>query len=193
LGCSRWAGRWRPDFRQGQARLTRGRRQPWKTRFEVYRFFKDAGIRFIQFTPIIERLPDSKAEASGLWLAVPATLDQEEVNTQVTSWTVELEKYGDFLIAIYEEWVRKDVGEVFVMNFEWALNAWLGNPSPVCIFAKQCGRAVAMEHNGNVYACDHYVYPEYQLGNVLSGNLGQMVEQSVASGFGPHKEKTLPR
>jgi uncharacterized protein len=79
------------------------------------------------------------------------------------------------------------------MNFEWALNAWIGNGSPVCVFSRQCGRAVALEHNGNVYACDHYVYPEYALGNVLEDDLGQMVQRSVDSGFGPHKEATLPR
>ena len=110
----------------------------------------------------------------------------------MTAWTVEPERYGDFLIAIYEEWVRQDVGEMFVMNFEWSMSAWVGEESPVCIFSRRCGRAVALEHNGNLYACDHYVYPEYQLGNVLSDNLGEMVEQSVASGFGPHKETSLP-
>ena len=160
---------------------------------DVYNFFKEAGIKFIQFTPIVERLPDSLTQALGLWLAAPAQLDRLEPNTQVTPWTIEPERYGDFLIAIYEEWVRHDVGDFFVMNFEWALNAWLGEPSPVCIFSKECGRAVALEHDGSVYACDHYVYPEYRLGNLLNGNLGKMVEQSVAGGFGPHKEKTLPR
>jgi uncharacterized protein len=160
---------------------------------EVYHFFKAEGIRFIQFTPIIERRPEEAALARGLWLAGPARLDAEEPNRLVTPWTVEPARYGEFLIAIYEEWVRKDVGEIFVMNFEWALNSWIGNPSPVCIFARQCGRAVAMEHNGDLYACDHYVYPEYRLGNILSGNLREMVDRSVASGFGPHKETTLPR
>jgi uncharacterized protein len=160
---------------------------------EVYDFFKSEKITFIQFTPIIERLPDSRTKEQGLWLATPAKLDGEETNTQVTPWTVEPKMYGEFLISIYEEWVKKDVGEVFVMNFEWALNAWIGNPSPVCIFARNCGRAVAMEHNGDVYACDHYVYPEYRLGNVLKESLGEMVNRSVESGFGPHKESTLPR
>jgi uncharacterized protein len=159
---------------------------------EVYNFFKSEGVKFIQFTPIIERLPDAKTAEAGLWLATPAKLDGEEPNTLVTPWTVEPAKYGEFLVAIYEEWVKKDVGEIFVMNFEWALNAWIGNESPVCIFARNCGRAVAMEHNGDVYACDHYVYPEYRLGNVLNENLREMVEGSVASGFGPHKEKSLP-
>ena len=160
---------------------------------DVYRFFKGEGVEFIQFTPLIERAPDSQAQAQGLWLATPARLDTEEPNTAVTPWTVEPEKYGDFLIAIYEEWVRQDVGTTFVMNFEWALNAWIGNPAPVCIFARQCGRAVALEHDGSVFACDHYVYPEYRLGNILDDDLAHMVEASVAGGFGPHKETTLPR
>jgi len=164
-------------------------RQP----LEVYRFFKDAGIAFIQFTPIVEREADADTQVIKLWLARPAALDRPEPNTKVTPWTVEPEAYGDFLIAIYDEWVRRDVGTTFVMNFEWALNAWLGEGSPVCIFSRQCGRAVALEHDGSVFACDHYVYPEYRLGNVLAGNLGDMVEASVASGFGPHKEATLPR
>lgn len=160
---------------------------------DVYRFFKEAGIRYTQFSPIVEREPDAETQAIKLWLAKPSVLDRPEPNTKVTPWTVEPEAYGDFLIAIYEEWVRKDVGETFVMNFEWALAAWIGQPSPICIFARQCGRAVAMEHDGSVFACDHYVYPEYKLGNVLIDNLGEMVEKSVASGFGPHKETTLPR
>ena len=160
---------------------------------EVYRFFKDAGIHYIQFTPIIEREPDAETQAQQLWLARPAQLDRAEPNTTVTPWTVEPEAYGDFLIAIYEEWVRQDVGTVFVMNFEWALTVWVGEPSPVCIFSKQCGRAVAMEHDGSVFACDHYVYPEYKLGNVLTDMLREMVARSVDEGFGPHKETSLPR
>ena len=160
---------------------------------DVYRFFRDAGIRYVQFTPVVERMPGQEAADLGLSLEMPAQIDREEANTEVTPWTVEPERYGDFLIAIYEEWVRRDVGEMFVMNFEWVLTAWLGEPSPVCIFAQQCGRAVAMEHDGSVFACDHYVYPEYRLGNVLSDNLGEMVERSVAGGFGPHKEAALPR
>jgi uncharacterized protein len=168
-------------------------REPAAQPLEVYRFFKDAGIEYIQFTPIIERVADADSAATGLWLAPPARLDDIEPNTRVTPWTVEPEAYGDFLIAIYEEWVRNDVGTIFVMNFEWALTALMGEPSPVCIFSRQCGRAVAVEHDGSVFACDHYVYPEYRLGNLLADDLATMVESSVASGFGPHKESTLPR
>jgi uncharacterized protein len=169
-----------------------GRETAYKP-LEVYRFFRQAGIRYIQFTPVVEREADADTKVVKLWLARPAALGRPEPNTKVTPWTVEPEAYGDFLIAICEEWVRNDVGSMFVMNFEWALNAWIGADSPICIFSRTCGRAVALEHDGSVFACDHYVYPEYRLGNVLEGNLGEMVERSVAGGFGPHKEKTLPR
>jgi uncharacterized protein len=160
---------------------------------EVYRFFKEAGVEFIQFVPIIERLPATAEQTSGLSLAGPAALEREEPNTAVTPWAVLPDEYGDFLIAIYEEWVRHDVGSTFVMNFEWALNAWLGNPSPVCIHAKQCGRSLVIEHNGDVFACDHYVYPQYLLGNILSDDLTAMVEKSLQTGFGVNKESALPR
>jgi uncharacterized protein len=163
-----------------------------KCPLDVYRFFKDEGVEFIQFTPIVERMPDARSSQLGLRLAGPASLDKEELQNEVTSWTVVPEEYGDFLIAVYEEWVRHDVGKVFVMNFEWALNAWIGNPSPVCIHTEQCGRSVVLEHNGDVYACDHCVYPEYKLGNISTDNLLQMVGKSVQSGFGITKETALP-
>jgi len=160
---------------------------------EIYRFFKDQGIEFIQFAPIVERLPDKVSLTHGLRLAGPAALDREEEQTGVTPWTVDAEAYGDFLIAIYEEWVRHDVGKIFVMNFEWALNAWIGNSSPVCIHAKTCGRSLVMEHNGDVYACDHYVYPETRLGNIMTSSLNDMAEKSLQTGFGIAKESALPR
>lgn len=160
---------------------------------EVYHFLKQSGVKFIQFTPIIERIPDTSSKKCGLCLAGPASLDTKEQNTQVTEWTVFPEGYGNFLIAVYEEWVRNDVGDIFVMNFEWALNAWIGNPSPVCIHAKQCGRSLVLEHNGDVYACDHCVYPQYKLGNILHDDLVKLANQSLQAGFGVAKETALPR
>ena len=138
-------------------------------------------------------MPDKRSNQLGLRLAGPAALDKEKSETDVTSWTVVPEEYGDFLIAVYEEWVRHDVGKIFVMNFEWALNAWIGNPSPVCIHAKQCGRSLVIEHNGDVYACDHCVYPQYRLGNIMIEKLSDMVEKSLRSQFGLTKETALPR
>jgi uncharacterized protein len=160
---------------------------------EVYRFLKAAGVEFIQFSPVVERMHDASKSRHGLRLAGPATLDKEEKQIDVTPWSVIPEEYGDFLIAIYEEWVRHDVGAVFVMNFEWALNAWINNPSPVCIHAEQCGRSLVLEHNGDVYACDHCVYPEYRLGNVLADALPVLAERSRQAGFGVSKETALPR
>jgi uncharacterized protein len=160
---------------------------------EVYRFLRREGVEFIQFSPVVERLPDTRSLKQGLLLAGPASLDKPPEQTEVTPWTVVPGEYGDFLVAIYEDWVRNDVGKVFVMNFEWALNAWIGNPSPVCIHAKRCGRSVVLEHNGDVYACDHCVYPQYKLGNVVTDSLSDMVDESLRSGFGVEKETSLPR
>ena len=139
-------------------------------------------------------MPDSRSAQHGLRLAGPVSLDKAaEQQAAVTPWTVIPEEYGDFLIAVYEEWVRNDVGRVFVMNFEWALNAWIGNPSPVCVHAEECGRSLAVEHNGDVYACDHCVYPEYRLGNVRSESMAGMAARSREAGFGVSKSTALPR
>lgn len=160
---------------------------------EVYHFFKNQGVEFIQFTPVVERRSDSSSRQIGLRLAGPAALNKEEDQAEVMPWAVIPEEYGDFLIAIYEDWVRHDVGSVFVMNFEWVLNAWIRIPSPVCVHARQCGRSLVMEHNGDVFACDHYVYPQYRLGNITTDKLLAMVERSLSMGFGLSKETTLPR
>lgn len=156
----------------------------------VYQYLRNVGVEYIQFTPIVERT-GSSMQHEGLRLAAPPSLPQEEPG-KVTPWSVDPEEYGDFLIAVFEEWVRNDVGTVFVMNFEWAINAWIGNPSPVCVHAEQCGGSLVVEHNGDVYACDHCVYPEFLLGNVFSRSLPSLVEKSSQSGFGLTKETALP-
>jgi uncharacterized protein len=159
---------------------------------EVYRFLKGEGVEFIQFAPIVERMPDAQSAKHGLRLAGPASLNNSVQYADVTPWSVVPREYGDFLIAIYEDWVHHDVGTVFVMNFEWALNAWIGNPSPVCVHADKCGRSLVIEHNGDVYACDHCVYPEYRLGNIITDSFHDMVGKSRQSGFGVTKDTALP-
>ncbi len=160
---------------------------------DVYAFLKEQEIDFVQFTPVVERMPDQKALAYGLNFAMPLRPGTACDNTLLTPLTVEPPKYGDFLIGVFDEWVRNDVGKMFVMNFEWALNSAFGFDSPVCIFSKQCGGALAVEHNGDVYSCDHHVYPEYRVGNIMTEDLADMVQRSLKRGFGPHKEKNLPR
>ena len=107
---------------------------------EIYQFFKEQGVEYIQFIPIVERMPDKNALQLGLRHATPPDVSEKSIEKSVSSWTVEAEKYGDFLIAIFDEWVRRDVGKVHVMNFEHALTAWLGLPATSCIFAETCGQ-----------------------------------------------------
>lgn len=157
---------------------------------DVYRFFKEQGVEFLQFTPVIERVAGVDEQQLGLKLAGAASLAKNE-NATVTQWSVDPEAYGDFLIAIFDEWVRNDVGTTNVMNFEWALNSWIGNPSPVCQYAQSCGKSIMMEHNGDLYACDHSMYPEFKLGNIVTDNPVQLAESSVDRGFGV-KDTGLP-
>lgn len=157
----------------------------------VYDFFRQQGVEFIQFAPVVERIPGSEERHLGLQLAGPANVNTGALQPTITPWTVVPEEYGDFLITIYDEWVRHDVGKTFVMNFEWALNAWVGNPSPVCIHARQCGQSLVIEHNGDVYGCDHYVYPQFYVGNVLVGPLADMVGAARELGIGAGKEHGL--
>jgi uncharacterized protein len=154
----------------------------------IYRFLKASQVKFIQFIPIVERQPDAMAFKLGLRHGTPAL----QHILGVTPWTVEPEAYGDFLITIFNEWVRNDVGNVHVMNFEWALEAWLGLEATVCVFAKQCGEALVMEHDGTVYSCDHYVYPEYQLGNILASTPEELVQSEKQHRFGLDKKAGLP-
>lgn len=160
---------------------------------EVYRFLKNTGSRFLQFIPIVERLPDAEARALGLDLAMPPRADEEgTVRLPVTEWSVEPRAYGQFLCAIFDEWVRQDVGKTFVQLFDVTLGNWMGVGGGLCYFSETCGTAMAMEHNGDVYSCDHYVYPDFKLGNILNASLGDMVTSEFQKQFGQAKKTTLP-
>jgi len=161
---------------------------------EVYRFLRDIGSGFIQFIPLAERLPDAEAKALGLDLATPPRVDEEgSVRLPVTDWSAEPRKYGEFLCSIFDEWVRRDVGKTFVQIFDVTLGNWVGAGGGLCVFSEKCGTAMAMEHNGDIYSCDHYVYPRYKLGNVLNSTLGEMVNSEFQRQFGEDKKSTLPR
>ena len=144
----------------------------------VYRFLRDEiGAKFLQFIPIVER--DNET-------------GYQEGNS-VTSRSVDAEKYGDFLISIFDEWVREDVGRVFVQIFDIALAAWSGDRAGLCVFEETCGRALAIEHNGSVYSCDHYVEPNYYLGNIIDVPLNEIVVGKSQIEFGEAKRDTLPQ
>lgn len=158
---------------------------------EVYRFFKERGVRYIQFIPIVERVADQDAMALGLSLAVPPSPAIEKSSAEVTKWSVEPEQYGEFLVAIFKEWLQNDVGRIFVMNFEWTLAALAGVGPGVCYLAPRCGGNLILEHNGDIYSCDHFMYPAHLLGNILDGRLRQIALSDEQLIFGAKKETAL--
>jgi len=158
----------------------------------VYKFLREIGSGYIQFIPIVER--SAASTANGLWLAPPP--DHEDaagLDTQVTPWSVRPVEFGQFLCTVFDEWVQRDVGKIFVQHFDAALANWSGQPAGVCIFSENCGRALAIEHNGDLYSCDHYVYPRYKLGNLMNTALATMVDSPQQQAFGAAKSASLPR
>jgi len=159
---------------------------------EVYRFLKTIGSQYLQFIPLVERAAIGESHAAGFTLAEPP-LPRQQNSAAVTPWSVEAEQYGNFLCAIFDEWVRHDVGTTFVQLFDTALGNWMGLGSSLCVFAEKCGAALAIEHNGDLYSCDHYVYPRYKLGNVMNRSLGAMVNSPSQIKFGNDKSNSLPK
>lgn len=155
---------------------------------KVYRFLKDVGSGFMQFIPIVERVAMNS----------PAR-EQELVSpgypgsAMVSEWSVEPLQYGKFLVAIFDEWVRQDVGKYYVQIFDVSLESWLGLPPSLCVFRDTCGDALAIEHNGDLYSCDHFVYPENKLGNIMENPIESLVNSPQQRKFGQDKLDTLPR
>ena len=163
---------------------------------EVYRFFRDElHAEFLQLIPIIERAtPDTLPRANQGWGERPGgdrPLYVQE-GTLVTERSVTAEQYGRFLIGIFEEWVRRDVGKVYVQMFDVTLGAHVGQYS-LCIHAPTCGLALAMEHNGDLYSCDHFVEPKYLLGNIQQTPMLDLVASDKQRQFGQDKLDTLPK
>lgn len=153
---------------------------------EFYRFFKENGCQFLQFTPIVERLTRHE---DGRTLASLA--DKDEISLSKAS--VAPEQWGYFLCAIFDEWVRKDVGKIFVEIFDCTLANWMGISPGICAYSKECGHAGVMEHNGDVYSCDHFVFPEYKLGNIRDHSLIDMLYGEQQQEFSRLKHSSLPR
>lgn len=164
---------------------------------QLYRFLKGIGSRYMQFIPIVERSADVTAKKLGLDYASPPQMDKlapAEDNPRVTYWSVRPKDYGDFLVQIFDRWVRKDVGDTFVQIVDVALGKWLGmKQAGLCVFAETCGSAMAMEHTGDLYSCDHFVYPQYHLGNIMNTSLGEMADSAFQRSFGTDKRDKLPR
>lgn len=162
---------------------------------EVYRFFRDTlGAKFIQLIPIVERATPETIEAANLGWGGQHGRDRPlytQAGSLVTKRTVAAKAFGNFLTAIFDDWVAQDVGRVFVTTFDVALGSWLGQHN-ACIVSPTCGRALALEHNGDVYSCDHFVEPDYKLGNIASKPLAVLIESEKQRRFGDAKSATLP-
>jgi uncharacterized protein len=163
---------------------------------EVYRFFRDElHANYLQFIPIVERTTEALIPLANLGWGKRPGGDRPlyiQHGAQVTARSVGAEQFGRFLIAIFDEWVRRDVGKVFVQTFDVALGSWVGQHN-LCIFSPTCGDAVALEHNGDLYSCDHYVEPEYRLGNICETPIGALVASPRQRAFGQHKLDSLPK
>ncbi len=145
---------------------------------ELYRYMRDVvGTQFIQFIPIVERDNETGFQQG----------------SDLTDRSVGSDQYGRFLIEIFDEWVRHDVGRIFVQLFDVSLAAWVGQPSGLCVFSPTCGTALAIEHNGDVYSCDHYVEPDYLLGNITEVPMIELISSPKQKKFGQDKLDTLPQ
>jgi len=176
---------------------------------EVYRFLKQCGVEFLQFIPLVERYgAQDKTLADPPLLKVlnnmktsrcdgaapePGARSDGAAPGQVTPWSVDPREYGQFLCQIFDDWVRHDVGQRFIQMFDVQLGIEMGLGSSLCVFGETCGKAVAMEHNGDLYSCDHFVYPQYKLGNIHEQSIESMINSAQQQNFGTDKRDTLPQ
>ena len=151
---------------------------------DVYRFLKAIGSRYMQFLPAVEYVVDNNGKEA---IVAPGT-----EGSRRAAWSVSAKGYGEFLNDIFDDWVVADVGAYFVQMFDVALAQWYGAPPGLCSFCESCGDALVVEHNGDVYSCDHFVYPEYRLGNIRETDLKTLFESAAQFSFGLDKRNTLP-
>jgi uncharacterized protein len=161
---------------------------------EVYCFLRDeCGAHFIQFIPIIERVAELNEDGTVPWSSWRDRPLYAQEGHRVTGRSVKAEQYGRFLIDVFEEWVRRDVGEVYVQMFDVALANWVGEPPGLCIHSETCGLALALEHTGDLYSCDHFVEPKHKLGNIRMTHMLELVSSPQQRQFGADKRESLPQ
>lgn len=153
---------------------------------EFYNFFKHIGCQYLQLSPIVER---TVHHADGRHLA---DINDAE-DAPLADFSVTPQQWGDFLIAVFDEWVKKDVGKFYVETFDCILANWCGKDPGICIYGRECGHAGVMEYNGDVYSCDHFVFPEYKLGNIQDHTLIEMLYGEKQNDFSRLKHASLPR
>ena len=147
---------------------------------EVYRFLKSIGSRYMQFMPVVEHVKEGRI------------VDPAEEGAQIAPWSVSATGFGQFLCDIFDEWVRRDVSRYFIGQFDAALACWCGVPPGICVFGETCGGNAVIEHNGDLYPCDHFVYPKYRLGNIAQTPIRELMDSDAAVRFGIDKRNFLP-
>lgn len=161
---------------------------------EVYRFLKSVGSRYMQFMPVVEHIKyPVNAAGKEIKGARPFIVDPAEEGAKIAPWSVSAIAYGRYLCDIFDYWVCNDVGQYFVNHFDAALACWCGAMPGTCVYAETCGGNSIIEHNGDLYPCDHFVYPKYRLGNIMSDDLRTMMESAEQTRFGIGKRNSLPR
>jgi len=151
---------------------------------EVYNFMKSLGSRYMQFMPVVEHIIYRAAR--------PCIVDPSTEGAKIAPWSVSAIGYGKFINEIFDWWVKHDVGSYFVNLFDATLAGWVGEQPGSCVYAETCGGNSIIEHNGDIYCCDHFVYPGYKLGNIATDNLAEMMDSSAQTAFGINKRNTLP-
>jgi len=160
---------------------------------EVYGFLKEIGDGFMQFIPLVDIVPVQNDSGKGLCWGMPRKDNQSNKRLRVSKYSVRPGKFADFYITLFDEWIRHDVGSQFIQFFDATLGNWLGAEPGVCYYSKTCGHAAALEHNGDLYSCDHYVFPSYRLGNIMESPLEDLLNSEEQRAFGTGKYEALPR
>lgn len=161
---------------------------------ETYNFLKSLGSRFMQFMPVVEHIKyPLSSGGKPVKSARPIIVDPFEEGAQLSPWSVSPIAYGKFMCEIFDYWVRNDVGSFFVNLFDSTLAGWVGAMPGTCAYAETCGGNSVIEHNGDVYCCDHFVYPKYKLGNIITDDLSSMMDSPQQTSFGIGKRNDLPR
>ena len=164
------------------------------TGMEVYNFLKSVGSRYMQFMPVLEHIKypvgSNGKPRKG---ARPYIVEPSTEGAEIAMWSVSSMAFGKFMCDIFDYWVRNDVGQYFVNQFDAALACWCGAQPGTCVYAETCGGNSIIEHNGDVYCCDHFVYPEYKLGNIAGTDLREMMNSPVQTKFGISKRNGLPK
>ena len=157
--------------------------QNWQRGKETYLALKALGASHMQFIPIVEVKSDCQQSISGHYFP--------QKNAELTHFSVPSHGYGQFMMAVFNEWIKEDVGQVFVRMFDSILAGWMGYPASTCVQSKECGQAMVIEANGDVYSCDHYVYPANKLGNIEKTTLANMATSKQQKRFGTAKSLKL--